>query len=231
MSSDFADQYQWCFAAGICFRIFHEIEKDHLLNWRILWLVLYKSNYKCHQWSAPSTVPPLLIVSSIFWHSRRSSQACGHPAQCKAITLRDFKSNWRRDIHLGRMRSIGFKIRSLLCLCEKQLVWLMCVFVVLDELCLFELFLFLVAGANCGSCIMFWHSFFWTNQWHPTTHHPTSNDTSLGGILQDCDLVRLVNDYITAHCTLLYYCTLYSTYSLMKIEDRCLMMMMPPEFF
>lgn len=32
MSSDFADQYQWCFAAGICFRICHEIEKDHLLN-------------------------------------------------------------------------------------------------------------------------------------------------------------------------------------------------------
>lgn len=91
--------------------------------------------------------------SSIFWHFRRSSQAFGHPAQSKAITLRDFISNWRRDIHLARMWSIGFKIRSLLCLWVNQIVWLMCFL-----LFLFLLLVRIVALASCS------YIGFWTNQ-------------------------------------------------------------------
>lgn len=118
------------------------------------------------------------------------------------------------------MWSIGFKIRSLLCLCEKQIVWLMCFFVVIDELCLFELFLFLLLVLILALASCSYIGFFGQNQWHPTTHHPTSNDTSLGGILQDCYLVRLVKDQF------------YIQFD--EIEDRydmMMMMMMPPKFF
>ncbi len=115
------------------------------------------SAIKCPKYSTTSP-----NFSSIFWHSRRSSQAFGHPAQCKAITLRDFKSNWRRDIHLAPMWSIGFKIRSLLCLWENQHVCLMFNCIVLYECACLSWFYF-CAGANCGTCIMFLHRFGQTN--------------------------------------------------------------------
>lgn len=181
---------QWCFAAGICFRICHEIEKDHLPNWQILWLVLYikvaTSAIKCPKYTitSPSCFQHLLTLQEIISGIWAPSSMQSHHIKGLQIQLKTGYP-FGTDVEYWIQNQEPFvPLPEANCLVD---VFFCCYWWIV----LVGVVSILVAGANCGLM---------------TSNNPSpnliANDTSLRGILQDCDLVRLVNE--------LYYCILHT---------------------
>lgn len=134
----------------------------------------FKSNYKCHQWSAPSTVittspscfQHLLTLQEIISGIWAPSSMQSHHIKGLQIQLKTGYP-FGTDVEYWIQNQEPFvPLREANCLVDVFFCcywWIVLVWVVS----------ILVAGANFGSCIMFLHRFFWTKPM--TSNNPSPN--------------------------------------------------------